>query len=170
MRFFACLMILLGVVTSTGCQGSSIDLEPPSQIISAPTTPLPAARESPTVNPSWTRTPALTVVTIPEDNPEIIEETPTMNEVPIPTPLDPGLEKIVIQAKDDLSQRLAIDPGQIELYEVASVTWPDGSLGCPQPGMMYTQVQVDGLLIRFRVEGRIFEYHSGEGQPPFLCE
>jgi len=96
--------------------------------------------------------------------------TPVMNEVPIPTPLDPSLEKIVTQAKDDLAQRLAIDPAQIELVEAASVTWPDGSLGCPQPGMMYTQVQVDGLRLRFRAGGRIYEYHGGGGRAPCLCE
>ncbi len=93
-----------------------------------------------------------------------------MNEVPIPTPFDPSMEKTVTQAKDDLAQRLAIDPGQIVLVEAASVTWPDGSLGCPQPGMAYTQVQVDGLLIRFSAGGRIYEYHGGGGRAPFLCQ
>jgi len=93
-----------------------------------------------------------------------------MNEVPIPTPFDPGLEKIVTQAKNDLANRLVIAPEQIELLEVASVTWPDGSLGCPQPDMAYTQVQVDGLRIRFSVDDRIYEYHSGGARAPFLCE
>jgi hypothetical protein len=100
---------------------------------------------------------------------ETVEETPVMNEVPVPTPLDPSLEKIVVQVKNDLAQRLAIDAGQIELVEAASVTWPDGSMGCPQPGMEYTQVQVDGLLIRLRAKDRIYEYHSGGARAPFLC-
>jgi hypothetical protein len=34
----------------------------------------------------------------------------------------------------------------------------------------YTQVQVEGLLIRLRVGKRVYEYHSGGGRPPFLCE
>lgn len=93
-----------------------------------------------------------------------------MNKVPVPTPLDPSLEQIVTQARNDLAQRLAMDPKQIELVEAASVTWPDGSLGCPQPGMAYTQVLVDGLLIRLRAGERIYEYHSGGARAPFLCE
>lgn len=101
---------------------------------------------------------------------ETAKETPAMNEVSLPTPLDPSLEKIVAQAKNDLAQRLAIDPAQIDLVEAASVTWPDGSLGCPQPGMAYTQVQVDGLLIRLRAGDRIYEYHGGGARAPFLCE
>ena len=36
-----------------------------------------------------------------------IKETPIMNEVPVPTPLDSRLEKIVAQAKDDLAKRKA---------------------------------------------------------------
>ena len=100
----------------------------------------------------------------------ISKETPIMNEVPIPTPLDSGLDSFVTQAKDDLAKRLAIAPEQIELLEASSVTWPDGSLGCPQPGMLYTQVQVDGILIRLRVDQKTYEYHGGGRRPPFLCE
>lgn len=96
--------------------------------------------------------------------------TPVMNEVPIPIPLGSYLEKIVTEAKNDLAQRLAIDVGQIELLEATSIIWPDGSLGCPQPGMLYTQVQVDGVRLRFRVKDHIYEYHSGGTRAPFLCE
>jgi hypothetical protein len=102
---------------------------------------------------------------------EIVQqETPVMNEVPIPTPPDPFLESLVTQVKSDLAERLAIAPEQIELVDAASVTWPDRSLGCPQPGMVYTQVQVDGFLIRLRVKDQIYEYHGGGGRAPFLCE
>jgi len=93
-----------------------------------------------------------------------------MNVVPIPTPLDPALQKLVAQAQADLEQRLAIPIGQVELVAVQSVTWPDASLGCPQPGMGYLQVQVDGLLIRLSAGSRLYEYHSGGSRPPFLCE
>jgi len=92
-----------------------------------------------------------------------------MSGTPIPTPPDPALQKIVLQAQEDLAKRLGIHPDQIELVELQSVIWPDKGMGCPQPGMVYTQVQVDGLLIRFSVGGRIYEYHSGEGRPAFLC-
>ena len=89
---------------------------------------------------------------------------------PIPIPLDSGLPQFVRQAQEDLVKRLAVPVEQIELVEVQSVVWPDKGLGCPQPGLLYPQVQVDGLLIRFRVGGRLYEYHSGGNRPPFLCE
>jgi hypothetical protein len=76
----------------------------------------------------------------------------------------------VEQAKDDLARRLSIEVGRIELLEIQQVVWPDSGLGCPQPGMVYTQVQQDGLLIRLRVGEVVYNYHSGGGRPPFLCE
>jgi hypothetical protein len=87
----------------------------------------------------------------------------------LPTPLASGLEGLVEKAKEDLAQRLSISVSQINLVEATPVTWPDGSLGCPQPDMVYTQVQVDGLLIRLGVDDRVYEYHSGGNRAPFLC-
>ncbi len=49
------------------------------------------------------------------------------------------------------------------------VTWPDGSLGCPQPGMRYTQALVSGSLIVLEANGLFYEYHSGGGGDPFYC-
>jgi hypothetical protein len=118
-------------------------------------------------SPMSTQNPSASMTSLPS---EAVEETPVMNKVPVPTPLDPSLGKIVTQVKNNLAQRLGIEPEQIELVEAASVTWPDGSMGCPKPGMAYTQVQVDGLLIRLRAKDRIYEYHSGGARAPFLCE
>lgn len=125
---------------------------------------------TPAIVPTRTLTPSIGVNLTLTVHPENAQETSVMNEVPIPTPLDSNLQKIVTQAKNDLANRLAIDPEQIELLEAASVTWPDGSLGCPQPDMLYTQLQVDGIRIRFRAGEHIYEYHGGGGRAPFLCE
>jgi hypothetical protein len=56
------------------------------------------------------------------------------------------------------------------VVEMRTVVWPDGSLGCPEPDVAYIQVQRDGLLIRLRARRRVYQYHSGGGRPPFLCE
>ena len=73
-------------------------------------------------------------------------------------------------AKADLARRRAVAPDTIRIVEVRDVVWPDGGLGCPQPGMAYKQVQVDGLLIRLESGGQLFEYHAGGRRAPFLCE
>src|SRR5262245_20683020 len=82
---------------------------------------------------------------------------PTSSAVP-GVPVDPDLQGAVKLARDDLAGRLGVDVGQIEVVEARAVTWPDGSLGCPQPGMAYPQVLVDGLLIRLRAQGRLYAY------------
>ena len=84
--------------------------------------------------------------------------------------IDQGTEKVVNQAKEDLAQRLNISPAEIEIVEVKAVTWGDTSMGCPQPDMRYKQIPQDGLLIKLKVEGKVYEYHSGGTRDPFLCE
>jgi hypothetical protein len=87
-----------------------------------------------------------------------------------PALIDPALRPLVDTAVTDLARRLSLDPGTITVLEARSVVWPDGSIGCPRPGMMYPQVQQDGALIRLRAQGRDFAYHSGGSRPVFLCE
>ncbi|MGD9497183.1 MAG: hypothetical protein AB7Y46_12870 [Armatimonadota bacterium] len=69
----------------------------------------------------------------------------------------------VATATADLARRLGIDPAQIEVLEVEAVQWPDGSLGLPEPGMMYTQAIVPGWRIVLGAQGRAFEYHAPDG-------
>lgn len=70
----------------------------------------------------------------------------------------------------DLARRLKVPEDEIEVLEVEEVTWPDGSLGCPQPGQMYTQALVEGHRIVLGHGERVFLYHSGGDVQPFLCE
>lgn len=77
----------------------------------------------------------------------------------------------VIQAAiADLARRLGVAEAEIQLVSHRSVTWSDGSIGCPEPGMMYTQALVDGSLTILAVDGVEYSYHAGGNQDPFLCE
>ena len=70
----------------------------------------------------------------------------------------------------DLVNRLDVDRNSVTVISEESVTWPNRSLGCPQPGMGYLQTPVDGSLIKLSVEGTTYHYHSGGSGSPFLCE
>jgi len=94
--------------------------------------------------------------------------TPTTS--PSPNPLDSSENKLLVYAKEDLARRLGIPLDQIKLVSMEQVTWRDGSLGCPQPGMQYTQALVNGTLIILSVDDQLYQYHSGKGGMPFLCE
>ncbi len=76
----------------------------------------------------------------------------------------------VRQALADLAARLAVSPEAIEIVQAEAVVWPDGSLGCPEPDMMYTQVIVEGMKIILAVEGEEYHYHYGDARGAFLCE
>jgi hypothetical protein len=84
--------------------------------------------------------------------------------------IDPGVQPEIDLAVADLAARLSVDPSTITVVSAAFVVWPDKGLGCPQHGMEYLQVQVDGTLIELAAGGERYRYHSGESRPPFLCE
>jgi hypothetical protein len=91
-------------------------------------------------------------------------------EGPVPAPMDPKSRQLVSDATSDLASRLGVPAAAIDLVGYQNVTWPDRSLGCPRPGLGYPQVSVDGVRIRLATDGRAYEYHSGGGRAPFLCE
>jgi hypothetical protein len=47
----------------------------------------------------------------------------------------------------DAAERGSVEPADVEVVQAASVTWSDGSLGCPEPGMNYTMALVDGYHV-----------------------
>lgn len=87
-----------------------------------------------------------------------------------PTPDVSGMESLIEMAKKDLAQRLSVSVGEISLVEAKPVVWPDSSMGCPQPGMVYLQIPEDGALIVLQFEGVSYEYHNGGSRGLFLCE
>jgi hypothetical protein len=90
--------------------------------------------------------------------------------VPINPPEADNQNPLVLQAKEDLADRLGVPMSEIELLSFEEVVWPDSSIGCPQPGMRYKQVPYDGALIRLSADGQVYDYHSGGSRGPFLCE
>jgi hypothetical protein len=98
-----------------------------------------------------------------------IEPESTMPSVPPNNP-DTAPETVVDKAILDLVTRTQVDPESISVVLAEAVTWPDGSLGCPEPGMSYTQALVDGSRVLLEVDGRLYAYHAGSDAEPFLCE
>jgi hypothetical protein len=86
-----------------------------------------------------------------------------------PDPQDPAGQKLVTQAKEGLARQLSIPLSAISLLKFKEVVWPDSSLGCPRPGLIYTQVLQPGFLIRLSARGRAYEFHAGAKGAPFLC-
>ena len=79
-----------------------------------------------------------------------------------------GLGPLVTAARADLAERTGSTEATVVTAEF--VVWPDRSLGCPQPGLVYTQVLSEGYRIVLDVGGVRYHYHGGGGTGPFLCE
>ncbi len=68
-----------------------------------------------------------------------------------------------------LATDLKVTPGLITVVKAEAVTWPDGSLGCPEPDTSYTQALVDGTQVVLQYQERKYDYHAGSDGVPFLC-
>lgn len=60
--------------------------------------------------------------------------------------------------------------GEPELVSAEAITWNNGALGCPKPGMSYTQATVDGMRVVVTADGTTYDYRFGRGDTPVLCE
>src|SRR5215203_2611853 len=65
----------------------------------------------------------------------------------------------VVAAIGDAATRQGVDASVVEVASLSAVEWTDGSLGCPEPGMAYTQALVQGELLILRVGGARLQYH-----------
>jgi hypothetical protein len=131
-----------------------------------PTAPLPpATRLLPALATEAAPIPQRTFAVV-----ETLRPEETVGESMKPVPESPYTANLVQQAQQDLAKRLNIPVESIEFLNFEDVVWPDGGLGCPQPGMAYTQVMVEGYRIQLRYDGQVYNYHGGGGRPPFLCQ
>ena len=84
-------------------------------------------------------------------------------------PIPPGAAAAVGQAKKDLAARQGVDENKIEVAGVEPMEWPDASLGCPEPGMMYAQVVTPGYKIHLSCGEERLTYHSDRGSRVVFC-
>jgi len=128
------------------------------------TLPGPASESGEDANP----VPVTTVPGGEDAKPVPVTTMPGEGDV-MPVPPDVAQSPSVVSAVADLADRLGVSSSSVAVVIVEEVMWPDGSIGCPQPGMSYTQALVSGSRIVLEVDGTSYEYHSGGGREPFYC-
>ena len=97
---------------------------------------------------------------------------PELSTVP---PSDaPGIGEVPADVLADLvadaAERTATELDAVEVVQAEAVTWNDGSLGCPEPGMFYTQALVDGYHVILRAGEDELDYRVGAAGGFRLCE
>jgi hypothetical protein len=92
---------------------------------------------------------------------------PTESPLPVTGEVPPELLDAILE---DLAGRTGASQEQMVLIRAEAVVWNDGSLGCPQPGMLYTQALVNGYWVELEVDGQTFDYHAARTGYFVLCE
>ena len=148
---------------------------PTTEATSAPTeaptpatrTPDPGATTMPTEETSETE-PAVSLVL----NPKITSPSGTPPSVgagsTIPVPAEPKGDDV---GRAIAHVRMLVDDPEapVDLVVAEDVTWPDGAIGGPEPGKVYTQALVEGSRVVVRHDGIQYAYHRGGGRDLFWC-
>ena len=66
--------------------------------------------------------------------------------------------------------REALAAVDITVHSAQPVTWRDGSMGCPEEGMAYSQALVPGYRVILRSGDTDYAYHAGRNGRFILCE
>jgi hypothetical protein len=94
--------------------------------------------------------------------PTRIADAATLSPLPQGTPVATAdVPRTVRRAVvDDAAKRFNVAASAVVLVRAERVTWSDGSLGCAEPGVMYTQNLVPGYLLVAKTDGGELAYHT----------
>lgn len=161
-RHWMSVIMLLVLIYSVGCQASTSE-EPTMAAVSQPANTVPESTRTESDNQK---------IETPVRIPETMKKTPERVPSPIIKPSVTGEAPVEIldSVVQDLSKRLSVSSQQIKVVQDMAVVWNDGALGCPKPGMMYTQALVNGYWIILEFEGQKFDYRATDKGYFFLCE
>jgi hypothetical protein len=68
-----------------------------------------------------------------------------------------------------IAEDLGVPAESVQVVSMEPRNWPDTSLGCPQPDMLYAQVVTPGYLVLLDVSGERIEYHTDERGTVVRC-
>jgi hypothetical protein len=79
------------------------------------------------------------------------------------------MQATVDAAMGDAARRSGLDRSALVLQSAQATVWPNGAMGCPTPGRMYTQAQVPGYRIRIQAGRQMLQYHTDAHLHLVLC-
>ncbi len=183
MRIHVLIIILSLMLLTAACAANVASPELPTLTPATPTlspSPMPEPTDSPT--PTDTPSSPTEEATSPESTSVPAGDTIIggvyKGEDAILRPQHPAagqendeLARIAKTALLLAAKRLDKSTDDVQVQEVQPVNWPDSSLGCPQPGMLYAQVITPGYKVIITADDTTYELHlnaNGEGDfcPP----
>ncbi|MGO1509936.1 MAG: hypothetical protein ACTHXO_01515 [Actinomycetaceae bacterium] len=160
-RTLATTAVALATLATLAACGDGEATDPETE---APSTD---ASEAPTEGSDGTPAPGEPLPTAgpgtPSDGPETPSDgTETPSGGTSPSDLLPDQAAAVDRAVTDLSEEQGVEPDAVEVVTFEEVTWSDGSIGCPQPDMAYTQALVEGTRLVLAIDGEELHYHGAD--------
>jgi hypothetical protein len=149
--------------TGTGILVAAIALGAAACTAGGAATASPVAPPTATVAPTTVATPVPGTNAVPDITPK-----PGVSRVPgLPGSPDPGegegVPPDVIQAAvDDAATRAGVGASEVTVVSAASMTWPNGALGCPKRGVMYTQALTPGYRVVVEAGGTRYDYRASQ--------
>lgn len=148
------LIIITGLVLITGCQSAAVSAGNPTSETSETIAQIIAV---PMDEITQTSSPEFEI----ENNGGLLPDKTIY--------LDANVRKLVQLAKESFAGELQISAEEIQVSAIAAVVWPDASLGCPLPAMVYAQVMTPGYIIVLEVAGKKYPFHTDESTIAILC-
>jgi hypothetical protein len=80
-------------------------------------------------------------------------------------------QAVIDAAVADAAARAGVEPAAVTVVSAEATTFPSGALGCPEPGMMYTDVLTPGYRVVVEAGGVSYDYRASErGEAVRWCE
>ena len=115
----------------------------------------------------------------PKRSSSAITPSPPRKPEPVPSSAPPSGKLVTAEVPPDLIEKMRADLAEhagiaasaAKVVVAESITWPNGAMGCAEPGQMYTQATIPGYRVEFEHEGRTYSYHAAQRGGFFkLCE
>ncbi len=72
-------------------------------------------------------------------------------------------------AQNIAAESLGVEPEDVTVLKITSREWPDASLGCPQPDMMYAQMLTSGYQAIVEVDGETYDLRMDTRGNGLIC-
>lgn len=178
MKVLFIALVLFGVLFSSGCQTGAAT---PSRQPTDSALPTEQLDPQPTDSAPSTKQPnSQTPVAATPDRSERLTPAPTDQAGALPEKVAPAettapvlgevAQELMNAILGDAAKRSGVPAEQISVVRAESRTWNDGSLGCPKPGVMYTQALVPGYWVVLQAGGKEYDYRAAETGHFVLCE
>lgn len=163
------LLIGIGLVLLIALAGCGGQPSAPAPSVGEPTE---APNAAPTAPPGATAVPTAPATAYPA--PQGGGGYPAPSATPDMASSDAALADLQQQAQGRLAQHLGVDAATLTLQGSKQQEWPDTSLGCPAPGVNYSQYIVPGYLLEFSDGAKTYQVHTSlsalPGEPMVFCD